>query len=158
MLDTCTIEERWSGVNDMIERWLEERQSLIVDFCAIGGIHENDTDEKRHEHLQQFCQILIDYACAGHFEVYYQLLREAEEFKDGSAKIAQALLPELNENTSSLMVFTDIYAEADSDTDFSPLANQLSKLGELLELRFEIEDRLIDVMHNAHKELVTSEA
>lgn len=158
MLDTCTIEERWSGVNDMIERWLEERQKLIVEFCAVGGVHEDGTAEKIHESLQKFCQHIVDYFCTGHFEVYYQLLREAEEFQDGSAKIAKALLPELEKNTSEAMVFNDSYANASADKNLDDLPQELSKLGELMELRFEIEDRLIDVMHNAHKELVTSEA
>ena len=159
MLDTCTIEERWSGVDQMIERWLEERQQLIVEFCAAGGVSENETEQELHQRLQKFCQTLVDYVCAGHFEVYYQLLREAEEFKDGSDKIAQNLLPELNENTSIAMEFHDQFIETDDNTDTSELSQKLSKLGETLELRFEIEDRLIDVMHNAHKSLVaTSEA
>lgn len=156
MLDTCTIEERWSGVEEMIERWLEERQQLIVEFCAAGGVNENETEQELHQRVQKFCQTLVDYVCAGHFEVYYQLLREAEEFKDGSDKIAQNLLPELNENTSIAMEFHDQFIETNDDTDTSELSQKLSKLGETLELRFEIEDRLIDVMHNAHKALVTT--
>jgi regulator of sigma D len=156
MLDECTIEERWSGVNDMIERWLEERQALIVGFCAVSGVHESNNAEELHSGLQRFCQLIVDYVCAGHFEVYYQLLREAEEFKDGSAKIAKALLPELNENTSIAMEFNDHYFESNENTPLQDLSQQLSKLGETLELRFEIEDRLIDVMHNAHKELISS--
>ncbi|WP_019531541.1 Rsd/AlgQ family anti-sigma factor [Dasania marina] len=158
MLDTCTIEERWSGVNEMIERWLEERQKLIVEFCAVGEDRDNERSENAeqlHKRLQHFCQLLVDYVCAGHFEVYYQLLREAEEFKDGSANIAQGLLPELNENTTIAMEFHDKYAETDQNTPLNNLSNKLSKLGEVLELRFEIEDRLIDVMHNAHKAITT---
>ena len=158
MLDSCTKQERWRGVEEMIEGWLEERQQLIVEFCAAGGEHEDETSEQLQQRLQKFCQILVDYVCAGHFEVYYQLLREAEEFKDGSANIAQNLLPELNENTNVAMEFHDQFAEASNDTDFTDLAGKLSKLGETLELRFEIEDRLIDVMHNAHKAIIAAEA
>lgn len=154
MLDTCTLEERWSGVNDMIERWLAERQKMIVDFCALGEI--DSASKTLPKSLQAFCQILVDYVSAGHFEVYYQLLREAEEFQDGSAKIAKALFPELEENTAVAMEFHDRYAESTDQTDLGELSKKLSKLGELLELRFEIEDRLIDVMHNAHRELASS--
>ena len=39
MLDQCTKEERWSGVNTMIDRWLKDRQTLIVQFCAVSGVH-----------------------------------------------------------------------------------------------------------------------
>jgi len=158
MLDRCTKEERWSGVEEMVERWLEERQQLIVEFCAAGGVHEDETSEQLQQRLQKFCQILVDYVCAGHFEIYYQLIREAEEFQDGSANIAQNLLPELNENTAIAMEFHDQFVEANDDTDMSDLSKKLSKLGETMELRFEIEDRLIDVMHKAHKAMVAAEA
>ena len=96
MLEKCSIQERWSGVEALIERWLEERQALIVQFCAVSGVHDlSSTDEGPQLQLQSFCQILVDYVSAGHFEINYQLLREAEEFEDGSAEAAKALMPKL---------------------------------------------------------------
>src|SRR5690606_22538204 len=40
MLDNCDIKARWSGVDELLERWLKERQSLIVQFCALSGVNE----------------------------------------------------------------------------------------------------------------------
>ena len=153
MLEECTIKERWSGVNDMIERWLEERQALIVQYCGVSGVHQFSPNQS-HRRLEGFCQILVDYVSAGHFEIYYQLLREAEEFKDGSAELAKALFPQLNTTTEAALAFNDNYSNVKPKEHLEGLTNHLSKLGETLESRFELEDRLIEVMHDAHHDAV----
>lgn len=153
MLEQCTKEERWSGVNDMIDRWLKERQTLIVQFCAVSGVHEyRPKSERTQQRLQTFCQLLVDYVSSGHFEVYYQLLREAEEFEDGSAELAKSLFPYINATTETAIEFNDAYVSTEGSS--ANLSKSLSKLGETLASRFELEDRLIEVMHDAHRELV----
>jgi regulator of sigma D len=153
MLDNCDIKERWSGVNELIARWLGERQSLIVQYCAISGIHEFSPQGANRNRLQKFCQLLLDYVSAGHFEVYYQLLREAEAFQDGSAEAAKALLPEINGTTAEALDFNDKYADA-QPVGLQNLARDLSRLGEVLAARFDHEDHLISVLHAAHREQV----
>ncbi len=153
MLDNCTIEERWIGVNELIERWLQERQAIIVQFCALSGVHELKADaDPSNNRLQQFCQQLVDYMSAGHFEVYYELIREAEAFADGSAAIASDLMPQLTLTTGIAMDFNDRFANAEGG--LMTLPKSLSKLGETLASRFEMEDRLIDTMHESHREAV----
>jgi regulator of sigma D len=153
MLDNCDIKERWSGVNELIARWLGERQSLIVQYCAVSGVHEfSPQGSANRNRLQKFCQLLLDYVSAGHFEVYYQLIREAEAFEDGSAEAAKALLPEINGTTADALDFNDKYVDAQSIG--VNLAKDLSRLGEVLAARFDHEDHLISVLHHAHREQV----
>lgn len=153
MLDNCTIEERWSGVDQLVERWLQERQSVILQFCALSGVHELRSDaDPSNVKLQKFCQLLMDYVSAGHFEVYYQLIREGEAFKDGSAETAKQLMPKLTDTTSVVVEFNDRYS--DTDGDISDLPKSLSKLGEILASRFELEDQLINSLHYSHRDLV----
>jgi regulator of sigma D len=153
MLDQCTIKERWVGVNDIIDRWLQQRQNLIVQFCALSGVHELKSEAERSNlRLQNFCQLLVDYVSSGHFEVYYQLIREAEEFKDGSAELAKSLIPQITDSTELALAFNDKYIGIDKSP--SCLPRSLSTLGENLEARFELEDRLIDALHEAHRALV----
>lgn len=153
MLDQCSIEERWQGVSAMIDRWLQERQQLIVQFCALSGVHEySPSTERSANRLQQFCQLLVDYMSAGHFEIYYQLLREAETFADGSAELGKALFPRIDATTERAMHFNDQYA--DNAGPHKQLSRDLSVLGEDLAARFEWEDQLIDAMHEAHREQV----
>ena len=153
MLDNCTIQERWNGVNELIERWLQARQTIIVQFCNLSGIHEQrkETDSPS-QRLQTFCEHLVDYLSAGHFEVYYELIREAEAFADGSAEQAKALLPGISATTQKAMAFNDQYIDAEGLLDGLPAS--LSELGEILEARFELEDQLIDTLHESHRDKV----
>lgn len=151
MLDQCTIKERFEGVTQLLDRWLRERQDLIVQYCALSGVNESRPQDAGTR-LEQFCQVLVDYVSAGHFEVYYQLIREAESFEDGSAEQAKALLPHLIESTEVAMDFHDKYA--DQEGPYNSLPKDLSTLGETMATRFDYEDRLIDTLHEAHREQV----
>jgi len=154
MLENCkTAKERWGGVNEIIDRWLEERQEMLVQYCALSGLNEDLSDVQRGEKLSSFCQILVDYVSAGHFEVYDQLIKEGREFDDAEAlQEASKLYDVVDETTEKLLDFNDKYLETD---DLTTLARDLSQLGETLEVRFSAEDRLIAVLHTAHKDLVS---
>ena len=153
MLENCkSAKERWGGVNDIIDRWLEERQAVLVQYCALSERNQNPNETLRGEKLRNFCQILVDYVSAGHFEVYDQLIKEGREFDDADAlKEAGKLYEVIDTTTEKLLDFNDKYLETD---DLTSITDDLSKLGERLEVRFSTEDRLIAVLHTAHKDLV----
>lgn len=150
MLENCkTAKERWGGVSEIIDRWLEERQEMLVQYCALSGLNEELSDVQRGEKLSSFCQILVDYVSAGHFEVYDQLIKEGREFDDADAlQEASKLYDVVDKTTEKLLDFNDKYLETD---DLTTLTEDLSLLGEALEVRFSAEDRLIAVLHTAHK-------
>ncbi|WP_039916926.1 Rsd/AlgQ family anti-sigma factor [Cellvibrio mixtus] len=154
MLENCkTAKERWGGVSEIIDRWLEERQEMLVQYCALSGLNEDLSDIQRGEKLRIFCQILVDYVSAGHFEVYDQLIKEGREFDDADAlQEAGKLYDVVDKTTEKLLDFNDKYLETD---DLAALIPDLSQLGEALEIRFSAEDRLIAVLHTAHKDLVS---
>lgn len=154
MLENCkTAKERWGGVSEIIDRWLEERQAMLVQYCALSGLDQNLSDLQRGEKLRSFCQILVDYVSAGHFEVYDQLIKEGREFDDAEAlQEASKLYDTIDTTTERLLDFNDKYLETD---DVSSLSSDLSLLGEALEVRFSTEDRLISVLHTSHKDLVS---
>lgn len=153
MLENCKdAKERWGGVNEIIDRWLEERQQMLVQYCALSGLDQKLSDVQRGEKLRSFCEILVDYVSAGHFEVYDQLIKEGREFDDTDAlREAGALYDVVDKTTEQLLDFNDKYLETD---DMTTLTSDLSVLGETLEIRFSAEDRLIAVLHTAHKDLV----
>ncbi|EIK46153.1 anti-RNA polymerase sigma 70 factor [Cellvibrio sp. BR] len=153
MLENCkSAKERWGGVSEIIDRWLEERQQMLVQYCALSGLDQDLSDVQRGEKLRSFCQILVDYVSAGHFEVYDQLIKEGREFDDADAlQEAGKLYDVVDKTTEKLLDFNDKYLETD---DLSSLTSDLSLLGEALEVRFSAEDRLISVLHTSHKDLV----
>lgn len=150
MLENCqSAKERWGGVNNIIDRWLEERQQLLVQYCALSDAM---SDEQRGNKLKEFCQILVDYVSAGHFEVYDQLIKEGREFQDKEAlQEAGSLYNTIDKTTEKLLDFNDKYLETD---DLASIDTDLSRLGETLETRFTAEDRMIAVLHTSHKDLV----
>ena len=157
MLESCkTAKERWGGVHGLIDRWLNERQELLVLYCAIKGLKPYSPRETPLSiKVQAFCQVMMDYCSAGHFEVYEQLRLEAQEFNDGGLDLAKKHYPRLEAITVQCVEFNDSYDTAEHCLEkMTDLNNDLSKLGELLEERFLLEDELIETLHNVHKEIV----
>ena len=161
MLENCkTIKERWGGVSKILDKWLEQRQELIVEFCTITGVHDssamNQTDTT--EALRHFCELMVDYISAGHFEVYDHLIQEAEEFNDGKGlEVARKIYPQVSQTTEVALAFNDSFDHAlNSDNSCPTLARDLSKLGETLVSRFDLEDQLIESLHYAHSDLIAN--
>lgn len=155
MLNDCkTAKERWGGVNQIVDRWLEERQDMLVRYCALSGRDKSsDNEQARAEKLRRLCQILVDYVSAGHFEIYDKLIKEGREFEDQDAlKQAGELFTVIDKTTEKALDFNDKYLETD---DLTALDEDLSVLGETLETRFSAEDRMIAVLHTSHKDLVS---
>jgi regulator of sigma D len=151
MLESCrNAQERWGGVHLLIDRWLQERHELIQ---AFDGLHVRDASEAdSRQALQTFCEILLDYVSAGHFEVYEQLVREAEAFGDERGiELARQIYPRIQAITEVALAFNDRCAKGDCH-DSPGLAAELKQLGMLLQERFELEDCLIEVLHNAHQQ------
>jgi regulator of sigma D len=154
MLENCkSAKERWGGVNDIIDRWLHERQQLLVSYCDLSNTKEFDEENAAHrDQLRKLCQILVDYVSAGHFEVYDQLIKEGKDFGDKQALRQAADLYQIIDNTTeALLDFNDKYQETD---DLSELSQDLSDMGQGLEPRFAAEDRMIEVLHTSHKDMV----
>ena len=150
MLDSCqNAQERWGGVHKLIDRWLEERQELVQAFRALRDAKPAFADKERNG---GFCEILVDYVSAWHFEVCEQLISEAKAFGDERAlELAEEINPRINDITQIALAFND-RCEKGQCKDAERFARKLGELGSLLHERFELEDCLIEVLHNAHKE------
>lgn len=154
MLENCqSAKERWGGVNEIIDRWLHERQQLLVSYCDLSNTKAFDEENVTHQNqLKTLCQILVDYVSAGHFEIYDQLIKEGRDFGDKEGLKEAATLYQIIDNTTeALLDFNDKYQETD---DLAELVNDLSTMGQRLEPRFSAEDQMIEVLHNSHKDMV----
>lgn len=153
MLENCkSAQERWGGVSEIIDRWLEERKELLVDYCELSNAVKNAESDNQGGMLRKLCQIMVDYVSAGHFEVYEQLMQEAKEFDDTEGlRVAGGLYKTIDATTELILDFNDKYQETD---DLETLNTDLSKVGEWLATRFEAEDRMIEVLHVSHKDQV----
>lgn len=150
MLENCrSAKERWGGVSNLIDRWLQERQLLLVSYCGAAELSSAGPSPTQ---VTEICQLLVDYVSAGHFEIYDQLVKEARDFGNEEALTeAEQLIAVIDKTTEYALDFNDKYLETD---DLSTITTDLSRLGEVLALRFESEDRMIEVLHTSHKNLV----
>lgn len=153
MLENCkTAQERWGGVSEIIDKWLKNRQQLLVLYCNLSEIVDEYSSDDIGQALRGLCQVMVDYVSAGHFEVYDQLVQEGRAFNDKVALTeAKELFKSVDTTTETVLDFNDKYQEID---DLESLPGDLSQLGETLASRFEAEDRAIEVLHLAHKDHV----
>lgn len=157
MLENCkSAQERWGGVSDIIDKWLAERQVMLVDYCGLSDDVEEMDDASCGIRLRKLCQVLVDYVSAGHFEIYEQLLKEGKEFNDlEGLKAAEAFYKVIHSTTEYVLDFNDKYQEID---DLDAIETDLSRLGEVLATRFESEDKMIEVLHYSHQDQVEQNA
>ncbi|WP_137886435.1 sigma D regulator [Pseudomonas sp. 2FE] len=151
MLESCqNAQERWGGVHLLIDRWLQERHELVRAYDVL-----NDSPQPPAANAQvllRFCEVLVDYVSAGHFEVYEQLTGEAKAFGDQRGlELAKQIYPRIEAITEAALSFNDRCDNGDCRDSVS-LGAELERLGQLLHERFELEDCLIEVLHNAHQQ------
>ncbi|WP_341502183.1 sigma D regulator [Gallaecimonas sp. GXIMD4217] len=139
----------WGGASDTIDRWFAERQQLLVCFCELAAKAPNgQTPLPDTAQLESFCELLMDYLSAGHFEIFEQIVSQCEKRGPDSLALANRIYPKITETTQAILDFNDRYAEIESEEQLFDLGRELGRLGEVLERRFELEDRLIQTLYS----------
>ncbi|QIZ78562.1 sigma D regulator [Ferrimonas lipolytica] len=142
--------DTWGGSSKIVDQWLDNRRQLLINYCQLAGLppYSNDTGTLPEEaHIKHFCGLLMDYVSAGHFEVYDQVASACEKSGEKSRQLAKELLPKINLSTDLALDFNDQYTNGIDDEQMLRLDQDLSKLGQAMEERFELEDRLLDTLH-----------
>lgn len=145
--------EEWGGTLSVIDNWLEERQNLVVLYCELAGLppyQQKTRSLPSQQKITHFCQILLDYASKGHFEVYEQIILQCKLDGKSNLKIAQELYSRITTSTDIALDFNDKYAESDNEQNLLDFDKNLSELGQAMESRFEREDQLLAVVHLHH--------
>ena len=146
-------QQKWGGSHTVIDNWLNERQELIVLYCKIAGFspyEKKDQSLPEPSQTPAFCQTLLDYLSAGHFEVYDDIAKACEKKGLESQQLANTIYPRISDTTDIALDFNDKYAEVDAEDLLVGFDNDLSVIGEALEARFALEDELIDNLYSNH--------
>ncbi|MBE4854464.1 sigma D regulator [Enterobacter hormaechei] len=139
-----SLTERVGGSNNLVDRWLHVRKHLLVAYYNLVGLKPGKESFMRlnEKALDDFCQRLVDYLSDGHFNIYERIIREMEGTSPFLA--ATKLYPQLEANTQQIMEYYDSTLENAIDHDnYLEFQQALSDLGEALEERFTLEDKLI---------------
>ena len=145
------LTERVGGSNELVDRRLQVRKHLLVAYYNLVGLKPGKESFMRlnEKALDDFCQSLVDYLSSGHFSIYERIIGEMEG--DTPLLAATRLYPQLEANTQQMMDYYDTCLENAIDHDnYLEFQQALSDIGESLEARFALEDKLIAlaVAHN----------
>ena len=140
--------QKWGGAHHAIDTWLQERQQLLVQYCELAGLPPFERTAgalPRKSDIRSFCELLVDYVSAGHFEVYDKIVEDCTD-----RDITEKLYPQISATTDDALNFHDTYAEVSVDQELETFDVNLSNLGQKLEERFALEDQLIQSLHGEH--------
>jgi regulator of sigma D len=138
-------EDRRDHTRALIRELLDERKELWALYCKLGGMQPFGPENGPDSAVQEFCQVLVDYISLGHFAVY-QRLTDGTERRQNVLDVADEIYPQIVAATDVAVEFNDKYESLSGDGLREHLAEDLSRLGEVLAVRFELEDRLLEVM------------
>lgn len=145
--------DEWGGTLAIIDTWLEARQKCVVLYCQLAGLPPYQQEKRslpEQANITKFCQMLLDYASRGHFEVYEHIIEQSKFDGEESLQKAQDLYERITKTTDIALNFNDKYAENASDKALLDFDKDLSELGQVMEGRFAREDQLLEVVHLHH--------
>lgn len=143
------IREQVAGKHPAIDAWLDVRRTLLVEYMQLAGLmppYSKALPSK--EALSDFCDRLVDYISAGHFEIYEILIDAYEKVqeKEHHLSLINRLIDRIQDTTESILDFNERYGDI-SDDEMPELEADLSQLGLTLEERFKLEDKLVLVLN-----------
>lgn len=144
---TAKAKERRTGSQELVQKLVVERTEMFTLYGQLAGLKSYGDEKKasnKHvpELLQKFCQVLVDYIAAGHFSLYERIVNGTERRQQISA-LAEKLYPQIANTTEAALDFNDKYDCGDHCAIAASFGDDLSRLGEQLALRIDLEDRLI---------------
>jgi len=143
--------DRRERLQHTITSLIKLRQDVVVSYCKLSGVSSFDKrDSESHtvnaKQLRSFCQIMVDYTAMGHFEVYQRII-EGKERRVAVKEVSDEVYPAIAETTDFLVDFNDKYdAFEGTDDDVTMLANDLARLGQIIAIRGELEDQILDAL------------
>lgn len=138
-------QEHRTRTQEMVTNWLAERQQMLVLYCKLAGIESFDPDKPEKQLLKDFCQLLVDYVAFGHFEVYDRITA-GNERRSEVIRVAEEAYPRITRVTRQVVSFNDKYDLTDHEQSLDNLNEDLSRLGEALASRIELEDQLVKAL------------
>ncbi len=142
MSEMAIPQDRRLRTRELVEQMLAERSHVLALLCRAGGLEPFQEKQPVQSLLKEFCELLVDYIAVGHFGLY-ERIGEGRERRQEVRKLAEELYPAISNTTESVVDFNSKYEEGGSVVA-DELSDDLSRLGEQLATRIDLEDRLIE--------------
>ena len=118
-----------------VNPWLQQRQQILITLNNLAGLLPT-TIKKDPVSLADFFQLLIDYTCAGHLQIFTLLVKQNADNFTSIKKILQ----KINDTTNCIIKFNYKYNKFKNIS-----ANDVTKLLEQFANRIELEDVLLNM-------------
>lgn len=142
------VQDRRAQSVKMIKQLVDLRTETLVLYGKLAHKKPFGMGSGAPELLQEFCASLIDYTADGHFQLY-RYIAERTERRQSVLKIADQIYPRILGTTETILAFNGKYDSLEHSEHLEHLDDDLSRLGEDLADRIELEDRLIDVLNRS---------
>lgn len=139
------IQERRTGSQELIQHMLKERNQLLTLLLQVSSDSSHHETEQLVTDLEEFVQVLVDYIAAGHFGLYGRIA-EGKERRKAISDLAIKIYPRIEQTTQIALAFDEKYNPDNQDRVLDEFPQDVSKLGEELTSRIELEDQLIQFM------------
>jgi len=133
-------------LNQRIGQWLALRQALLVQLCDMNAPTKKRKQTPSRKQRDDFFQLLLDYICAGHFEIYHHLISDIEQNASVHKHVAHSSLMRIQKSTDLTVLLNDKY-DLLPKVPHDQWCRDLSELAESLAERFELEDLMIEHSH-----------
>ncbi len=138
-------QERRGASNELIEHMLKERNQLLSLMLQVSSDNSQEKSAQIDADLEEFIQVLVDYIAAAHFGLYERIV-EGKERRKAVSDLAIDIYPRIEQTTQIALAFDEKYNPDNEERKLNHLAEDLSKLGEELTTRIELEDQLIQLL------------
>lgn len=137
---------------DLVAKLLAARQESLVLYHRLATLKPFTlADPVRHQ-LRRFRQTLVDYLALGPFEVFQALEEQPSDSPYRQAReLARQLYARIACTTQAALAFHDRYDGDLSDPALAKLDEELSRLGESLAARIELEDRIVAAVRQGRR-------
>jgi len=152
MMTSQAPNERRERTRKEIKQLIEDRSAVLAQYYNLAKLTQdyNKDISGTLDLVEEFCQHLVDYMATGHFEIYRRI-EEGNERRDEILKLAEKIMPRINVTTQVAIAFNDAYDSSStiSEEAIKQLPQHLSKLGQELATRIDLEDQFINLLLTA---------
>lgn len=141
-------QERRCTSNEQVQHMLKERKQLLSLMLQVSSEGSDAVSVKSVADLEEFNQVLVDYIAAGHFGLYDRIA-EGKERRQSVSELAIQIYPRIEQTTQIALAFDEKYNPENNEDELNHFQEDLSMLGEELATRIELEDQLIQLLHQA---------
>jgi len=152
MTAVAQTQERRRDLGETLEALKEQRQKTLLSYCSLVGTNApgktspDGIQDIAPVALQELLNIMVDYMAMGHFTVYQRII-EGKERRGAVQEAAEIAYPGIGETTDVMVEFNDTYENfSGAEEEQKQIREDLSKLGEMLAIRGELEDEILNAL------------